>query len=59
MKVTWRQLFGLSVAMLLRGSGVWANVGNGSLPKHRRMDLAQSLNRSTRLTATINVLSSF
>jgi hypothetical protein len=31
MKVTWRQLFGLSVAMLLLGTGVWANVGNGSL----------------------------
>jgi hypothetical protein len=29
MKVTWKQLFGLSVAMLLLGSGVWANVGDG------------------------------
>jgi hypothetical protein len=35
MKVTWRQLFGLSVAMLLLGSGVWANVGDGSLSQHK------------------------
>jgi len=35
MKVTWRQLFGLSVAVLLLGSGVWANVGEGSLSQNR------------------------
>jgi hypothetical protein len=35
MKVTWRELFGLSVAVLLLGSGVWANVGEGSLSQNR------------------------
>src|ERR1700730_17214301 len=35
MKVTWKQLFGLSVAMLLLGSGVWANVGDGSLSQNK------------------------
>ena len=35
MKVTWRELFGLSVAILLLGSGVWANVGEGSLSQNR------------------------
>jgi hypothetical protein len=34
MKVTWRQLLGLSVAMLLLGSGVWANVSDGSLSQN-------------------------
>jgi hypothetical protein len=34
MKVTWRQLLGLSVAMLLLGSGVWANVSDGSLAQN-------------------------
>jgi hypothetical protein len=35
MKVTWRELFGLSVAVLLLGSGVWANVGEGALSQNR------------------------
>ena len=35
MKVTWRELFGLSVAVLLLGSGVWANVGKGSLSQNK------------------------
>ena len=35
MKLTWKQLFGLSFAMLLFGSGVWANVADGSLYQDR------------------------
>jgi hypothetical protein len=35
MKVTWRQLFGLSVAVLLLGSGVWANIVDGPLSQNR------------------------
>jgi hypothetical protein len=35
MKVTWRQLFGLSVAVLLLGSGVWANIADGPLSQNR------------------------
>jgi hypothetical protein len=35
MKITWRQLIGLSVALLLLGSGVWANIGDGSLSQDR------------------------
>ena len=35
MKVTWRQLFGLSVAMVLLGSGVWANLGEGLLSQNK------------------------
>jgi len=35
MKVTWRQLFGLRVAMVLLGSGVWANLGEGSLSQNK------------------------
>jgi hypothetical protein len=35
MKFTWKQLFGLSVAMLLFGSGVWANVTEGSLSQNK------------------------
>jgi hypothetical protein len=35
MKVTWRQLFGLSVAMLLLGSGLWANGVDGSLSQNK------------------------
>jgi hypothetical protein len=31
MKVTWRELFGLSVAIMLFVSGIWANLGSGSL----------------------------
>jgi hypothetical protein len=31
MKVTWRELFGLSVALMLFGGGIWANLGSGSL----------------------------
>ena len=31
MKVTWRELFGLSVALMLFGSGIWANLGSGSI----------------------------
>jgi hypothetical protein len=34
MKITWRQLFVLSVAILLLGSGVWANVWNSSLSQN-------------------------
>jgi hypothetical protein len=29
-----KQLIGLTVALLLFGSGVWANVGGGSLSQH-------------------------
>jgi hypothetical protein len=29
-----KQLLGLTVALLLFGSGVWANVGGGSLSQH-------------------------
>jgi hypothetical protein len=36
---TWsfemKQVLGLTVALLLFGSGVWANVGGGSLSQHR------------------------
>ena len=35
MKFTWKQLFGLSVVMLLVGSGVWANVADGSLSQNK------------------------
>jgi hypothetical protein len=35
MKFTWKQLFGLSVGMLLFGSGVWANVADGSLSQNK------------------------
>jgi hypothetical protein len=35
MNVTCKQLFGLSVAMLLFGGGVWANVVNSSLYQNR------------------------
>jgi hypothetical protein len=35
MKMTWTQLFGLSVAMLLFSSGVWANVGNSPFHQSR------------------------
>jgi hypothetical protein len=35
MKLTWKQLFGLSVAMVLFGSGVWANVSDGSLYQNK------------------------
>ena len=35
MKLTWKQLFGLSFAMLLFGSGVWANVADGSLYQNK------------------------
>ena len=35
MKLTWKQLFGLSVVMLLFGSGVWANVADGSLSQNK------------------------
>ena len=35
MKVIWRQLFGLSVALLLLGGGVWANVADGPLSQDR------------------------
>jgi hypothetical protein len=31
MKVTWRELFGLSVALMLFGGGIWANLGSGTL----------------------------
>jgi hypothetical protein len=30
-----KQMLGLSVALLLLGSGVWANVGDGSLSQNR------------------------
>jgi hypothetical protein len=36
---TWsfemKQALGLTVALLLMGSGVWANVGGGSLSQHK------------------------
>jgi hypothetical protein len=35
MKFTWKQLFGLGVGMLLFGSGVWANVADGSLSQNK------------------------
>jgi hypothetical protein len=35
MKFTWKQLFGLSVAMLLFGTGVWANVVDGTLYQNK------------------------
>jgi hypothetical protein len=35
MKVTWMELIGVSVAILLLGSGVWANVEEGSLSQNR------------------------
>jgi hypothetical protein len=35
MKVIWRQLFGLSVALLLLGGGVWANIADGLLSQDR------------------------
>jgi hypothetical protein len=35
MKLTWKQLFGPSVVMLLFGSGVWANVADGSLSQNK------------------------
>jgi hypothetical protein len=30
-----KQMLGLSIALLLLGSGVWANVGSGSLSQSR------------------------
>jgi len=30
-----KQILGMSVALLLFGSGVWANVGGGSLAQNR------------------------
>jgi hypothetical protein len=30
-----RQILGLSVALLLFGSGIWANVGGGSLSQNK------------------------
>jgi hypothetical protein len=30
-----KQVLGLSIALLLLGSGVWANVGSGSLSQNR------------------------
>jgi hypothetical protein len=36
MKVIWRQLFGLSVALLLLGGGVWANIADGPLLSRQR-----------------------
>jgi hypothetical protein len=35
MKFTWKQLFGLSVVILLFGSGVWANFADGSLSQNK------------------------
>jgi hypothetical protein len=35
MKITWRELIGLSVAVLWLGSGVWANVAESSLSQNR------------------------
>jgi hypothetical protein len=35
MKFTWKQLFGLSVVMLLFGGALWANVINGSLYENK------------------------
>jgi hypothetical protein len=35
MNWTWLQTLGLSVALLLFGTGVWANVGGGSLSQNR------------------------
>jgi len=35
MKLTWKQLFGLSVAAVLFGGGVWANVVDGSLHQNK------------------------
>ena len=34
MKVTWRELFGLSVAIMLFGTGIWANVNGSSLSQN-------------------------
>jgi hypothetical protein len=30
-----KQMLGLSIALLLFGSGVWANIGSGSLSQYR------------------------
>jgi hypothetical protein len=35
MNFTWKQLFGLCVAILLFGGGVWANVVDGSLYQNK------------------------
>jgi hypothetical protein len=35
MNWTWLQVLGLSVALLLLGSGVWANMGGGSLSQNK------------------------
>jgi hypothetical protein len=35
MNWTWLQVLGLSVALLLLGSGVWANIGGGSLSQNK------------------------
>jgi hypothetical protein len=43
MKFTWKQLFGLSVAMLLFGSGVWANVADGSLSQNKGAWVSQAV----------------
>jgi hypothetical protein len=37
-----KQLLGLTVALLLLGSGVWANVGGGSLSQNRGAWVAQA-----------------
>jgi hypothetical protein len=43
MKVTWRELFGLSVAIMLFGSGIWANLGSGSVPQNPAAWMAYAL----------------
>jgi hypothetical protein len=35
MNWTWLQVLGLSAALLLLGSGVWANIGGGSLSQNK------------------------
>jgi len=43
MKFTWKQLFGLSVAMLLFGTGVWANVVDGTLYQNKGAWVSQAV----------------
>jgi hypothetical protein len=38
-----KQVLGLSIALLLLGSGVWANVGSGSLSQNKGAWVSHSI----------------
>jgi hypothetical protein len=57
MKVTWRELFGLSVAIMLFGSGIWANLGSGSLSQNPGAWMDMPSNRSERYVPDVQEVS--